>query len=246
MAGGRTKRKYSFLHLTNYLEFALIPIYNKKLVHQLGSEGEYNMAVKKGATKKKVVKKAAKKKPVKKAAKKAVARAGKKALKKKVAKKAVKKPAAKTTRSAAPAKTAAEKPVRLSAAMQKRNDMLKKLLLKKRNEVVEGLETQMGRKLIRESGQKIDSAMDSADQSALDMDQGIDYSLLEMKYEQYKDIADAFRKLQNNTFGLCEECGEEIDLKRLQVNPLARFCISCKTKKEEIERIQKEETRFKE
>jgi DnaK suppressor protein len=204
------------------------------------------MAVKKGATKKKVVKKAAKKKPVKKAAKKAVARAGKKALKKKVAKKAVKKPAAKTTRSAAPAKTAAEKPVRLSAAMQKRNDMLKKLLLKKRNEVVEGLETQMGRKLIRESGQKIDSAMDSADQSALDMDQGIDYSLLEMKYEQYKDIADAFRKLQNNTFGLCEECGEEIDLKRLQVNPLARFCISCKTKKEEIERIQKEETRFKE
>ncbi len=97
-----------------------------------------------------------------------------------------------------------------------------------------------------ETGQKIDSAMDSADQSALDMDQGIDSSLLEMKYEQYKDIADAFRKLQNNTYGLCEECGQEIDIKRLQVNPLARFCIACKTKKEELERIQKEETRFKE
>jgi DnaK suppressor protein len=124
--------------------------------------------------------------------------------------------------------------------------VLKKLLLKKRNEVVAGLETQMGRKLTRETGQKIDSAMDSADQSVADMDQGIDYSLLEMKYEQYKDIADAFRKLQNNSYGLCEECGEEIDLKRLQVNPLARFCIPCKTKKEEIERIQKEETRFKE
>ena len=88
--------------------------------------------------------------------------------------------------------------------------------------------------------------MDSADQSALDVDQGIDYSLLEMKYEQYKDIADAFRKLQNNTYGLCEECGEEIDIKRLEVNPLARFCITCKQKKEDLERIQKEETRFKE
>ena len=74
--------------------------------------------------------------------------------------------------------------------------------------------------------------MDSADQSALDMDQGIDYSLLEMKYEQYKDIADAFRKLQNNTYGQCEECGEEIDIKRLAVNPLARYCVACKTKKE--------------
>jgi DnaK suppressor protein len=104
----------------------------------------------------------------------------------------------------------------------------------------------MGRKLSRETGQRIDAAMDSADLSSQDMDQGIDYSLLEMRYEQYKDIADAFRKLQNNTFGLCEECGEEIDIKRLQVNPLARYCIACKTKKEEIERIQKEETRFKE
>ena len=165
----------------------------------------------------------------------------KKSAKKKAAKPVKKKVAKKSAK-----KAAAVKPARVSSAVQKRHELLKKILLRKRNEVVEGLEAQMGRRLIRETGQKIDSAMDSADQSALDVDQGIDYSLLEMKYEQYKDIADAFRKLQNKTFGLCEECGEEIDIKRLEVNPLARYCISCKTKKEEIERIQKEETRFKE
>jgi DnaK suppressor protein len=194
------------------------------------------MAVKKGAKKKAA-------KPGATRTKKKVKLSAKKSGVKKTAspKKAAKK-SAKLTRSR---KAASPKP-RLSPMTQKRNELLKKLLLKKRNEVVEGLETQMGRKLIRETGQKIDSAMDSADQSALDMDQGIDYSLLEMKYEQYKDIADAFRKLQNNTYGLCEECGVEIDIKRLQVNPLARFCIACKTKKEEIEKIQKEETRFKE
>jgi len=198
------------------------------------------MALKKGK-KKKAVKTAPKKKAAKKAVKKAVTRARKKPAKKTV-KKAVKKRAPKAARPATPA----ARPVKLSAVVKKRHELLKGLLLKKRNEVVQGLEAQMGRRLTRETGQKIDSAMDSADQSALDVDQGIDYSLLEMKYEQYKDIADAFRKLQNNTYGLCEECGEEIDIKRLQVNPLARFCISCKTKKEEIERIQKEETRFKE
>ncbi len=165
----------------------------------------------------------------------------------KVAKKTVKKAVKKATRRMPPAdKTAETKPVRISSALLKRHELLKKILLKKRNEVVDGLEAQMGRRLTRDMGQKIDSAMDTADQSALDVDQGIDSSLLEMKYEQYKDIADAFRKLQNKTFGLCEECGEEIDIKRLEVNPLARFCISCKMKKEEIERIQKEETRFKE
>jgi DnaK suppressor protein len=195
------------------------------------------MAVKKGAKKKKAAKPGAtrKKKDAKTAIKKSSAK--KSAGKKKAVKKSVK--------SAPSAKATSQKP-RLSPSTQKRNELLKKLLLKKRNEVVQGLEAQMGRKLIRETGQKIDSAMDSADQSALDVDQGIDYSLLEMKYEQYKDIADAFRKLQNNTYGLCEECGVEIDIKRLQVNPLARYCISCKTKKEEIEKIQKEETRFKE
>jgi len=194
------------------------------------------MAVKK-TTKKKIAK------PVKKS----VAKKSTKKTKVKTARKAVKKVVKKAVRRATPAGKAAEtKAVRVSSAVLKRHELLKKILLKKRNEVVDGLEAQMGRRLTREMGQKIDSAMDSADQSALDVDQGIDYSLLEMKYEQYKDIADAFRKLQNKTFGLCEECGEEIDIKRLEVNPLARFCISCKTKKEEIERIQKEETRFKE
>ena len=207
------------------------------------------MAVKKGAQKKKAAKPA--RPTIKKTAKKAVKRSAAKGkpVKKKTAKKAVVKAAPKTAKkTVTPATSGMTTPPnrRISPAERKRNELLKKLLLKKRNEVVEGLETQMGRKLVRETGQKIDSAMDSADQSALDMDQGIDYSLLEMKYEQYKDIADAFRKLQNNTYGQCEECGEEIDIKRLAVNPLARYCVACKTKKEKLENIQKEETRFKE
>ena len=204
------------------------------------------MAVKKGAKKKKASKPKAKR-VTKNATKKAI-RKPRVTTKKKVAKKAVKKVARKKKAASTPTSKAkvAQPPVRISAATQKRNELLKKLLLKKRNEVVEGLEARMGRRLVPEAGQKIDSAMDSADLSSQDMDQGIDYSLLEMKYEQYKDIADAFRKLQNNTYGLCEECGEEIDIKRLEVNPLARYCIACKTRKEEIERIQKEETRFKE
>jgi DnaK suppressor protein len=207
------------------------------------------MAVKKGAQKKKATKPA--RPTIRKTAKKAVktSAAKRKPATKKAARKTVvraaKKTAKKTITPAAPGTTTLPNR-RISPAERKRNELLKKLLLKKRNEVVEGLETQMGRKLVRETGQKIDSAMDSADQSALDMDQGIDYSLLEMKYEQYKDIADAFRKLQNNTYGLCEECGEEIDIKRLAVNPLARYCVACKTKKEQLENIQKEETRFKE
>jgi len=203
------------------------------------------MAVKKKARKKAA--KPASKRPVKKtartAAKKTVKKKPVKKTVKRTAKKAAKRTAKKSVKRAAVVSPA---PPRMPAAVSKRKDMLKKLLLKRRNEVVKGLEVQMGRKLTNETGQKIDSAMDSADQSAQDVDQGIDYSLLEMKYEQYKDIADAFRKLENNTYGICEECGGDISIKRLEVNPLARYCIECKTRREELENIQKEETRFKE
>jgi DnaK suppressor protein len=191
-------------------------------------------------------KKASRKKTLKKPAKKKSSAA--KPAPKKVAKRAAKKVAQKNTLRKKPA-TPVEiqpKPTKMSAEVRKRSELLKSILLKKRNEVVNGLETQMGRRLTRETGQKIDSAMDSADQSAADVDQGIDSSLLEMRYEQYKDIADAFRKFQSETYGLCEECGNEISVKRLEVNPLARYCIECKTRKEEIEKIQREETRFKE
>jgi DnaK suppressor protein len=222
------------------------------------------MAVKKGAKKKKPAvarpSKAAKKKTAKKTVKnqaaKTVKKKAKKAVAKKTAKKTVKRAVKKAVaRKAGKAAGTAKKPTtsgpkedaaHLSPATKKRYALLKAILLKKRNEVVEGIEARIGRKLTVESGQKVDSAMDSADMSSHDVEQGMDYSLLEMKYEQYKDIADAFRKLENVSFGLCEECGEEIDIKRLEVNPLARYCIACKTLKENLERIQKEETRFKE
>lgn len=222
------------------------------------------MAVKKGVKKKKSAVARPRKAAIKKTVKKTVKKQAAKPLKKKAKKTAVKKTAKKTVkravgkavaRKAAKPVKAAKKPVtagpredaaHMSPATKKRYAILKAILLKKRNEVVDGIEARIGRKLTTESGQKVDSAMDSADMSSHDFEQGIDYSLLEMKYEQYKDIADAFRKLENVSFGLCEECGEEIDIKRLEVNPLARFCIACKTRKENIERIQKEETRFKE
>ncbi len=196
------------------------------------------MAPKKKIKKKSAAKRPASKKPARKSARTAAKKGAVKKAARKTAKRAARKAATKTASTAAVP--------RMPAAVSKRKDKLTKILLKKRAEVVQGLETRMGQKLTRETGQKIDSAMDSADQSAQDVDQGIDYSIIEMKYEQFKDIADAFRKLQSDSYGLCEECGNEIDIKRLEVNPLARYCIECKTRKEQIEKIQKEETRFKE
>ena len=49
-------------------------------------------------------------------------------------------------------------------------------------------------------------------------------------------IEKALRKIDEGTFGVCEECGEEISEARLKVRPVTTLCINCKMEEEEKER----------
>lgn len=41
------------------------------------------------------------------------------------------------------------------------------------------------------------------------------------------DVNEALEKIQKNTYGICENCGEEIPFKRLQANSAAKTCLDC-------------------
>ena len=43
---------------------------------------------------------------------------------------------------------------------------------------------------------------------------------------RFKDVKDAIKKMKSGAYGLCEECGEEIDLERLEANAAARTCLA--------------------
>ena len=49
-------------------------------------------------------------------------------------------------------------------------------------------------------------------------------------------ITRALAKLDDNTFGTCEMCGEEISLKRLEARPETSLCIRCKEDQERQEK----------
>ena len=46
----------------------------------------------------------------------------------------------------------------------------------------------------------------------------------------------ALAKIKDNTFGTCEECGEEISVKRLEARPETSLCIKCKEDQERVEK----------
>jgi DnaK suppressor protein len=48
-----------------------------------------------------------------------------------------------------------------------------------------------------------------------------------------KDIDSALDKISKGTYGICEECEEKINEKRLEANPVARYCITCKRQMEQ-------------
>jgi DnaK suppressor protein len=49
-------------------------------------------------------------------------------------------------------------------------------------------------------------------------------------------IEQAIEKIEGGLYGACENCGEEIGMKRLEARPVAELCIDCKAEQEKLER----------
>src|SRR5690606_2407661 len=48
-------------------------------------------------------------------------------------------------------------------------------------------------------------------------------------------VNEAMARIENGTFGECEECGVDIGLERLKARPTAKLCIHCKDEQERQE-----------
>ncbi|MDX9999858.1 MAG: TraR/DksA C4-type zinc finger protein, partial [Polyangia bacterium] len=51
-----------------------------------------------------------------------------------------------------------------------------------------------------------------------------------------KKIDQALARIEDGTFGICEECEEEINAKRLEARPETTMCIKCKEAQERKEK----------
>jgi RNA polymerase-binding transcription factor DksA len=49
--------------------------------------------------------------------------------------------------------------------------------------------------------------------------------LVEELEKQHRDVVDAIKKMNDEKYGVCEKCGDEIPFERLQANPAARTCV---------------------
>ncbi len=78
---------------------------------------------------------------------------------------------------------------------------------------------------------------DMGDQASAEADRNFMLRLRDRERMLLKKIEETIDRIDNGPYGMCEECGSEIGIKRLEARPVTTLCIECKTRQEEEERI---------
>lgn len=78
---------------------------------------------------------------------------------------------------------------------------------------------------------------DMGDQATAETDRNFMLRLRDRERMLLKKIEETIERIDTDQYGICEECGNEIGIKRLEARPVTTYCIDCKTRQEEEERI---------
>jgi DnaK suppressor protein len=114
---------------------------------------------------------------------------------------------------------------------------IKDMLVKMREELVQ----EIGRrtKATTEAGaQDIGDILDSVSEERT---RELDMILTDREKRKLHQIDDAIDRIDEGTYGQCEECGVKVPKARLKVLPFAKFCVECQEKMEREERYTREE-----
>ncbi|MBW1851473.1 MAG: TraR/DksA C4-type zinc finger protein [Deltaproteobacteria bacterium] len=77
---------------------------------------------------------------------------------------------------------------------------------------------------------------DPVDRASLEADRNFMLRISDRENKLIKKIRKAIERIENNTFGVCEKCGEDISLARLKARPVTTQCIDCKTKEKTVDK----------
>lgn len=111
----------------------------------------------------------------------------------------------------------------------------RKLLEKKREEVVRQVEVLREEGLRRHDAELSDTPQHLADRASDEYERGQTIVRFESEQELLVQVDRALEKIDEGVYGICEESGEPIDRERLEAKPWARFCVRVQREHEQRE-----------
>ncbi len=79
---------------------------------------------------------------------------------------------------------------------------------------------------------------DPADRATAESDRAFTLRIRDRERRLIRKIQAAIQRIEEGTYGCCEECGEDIGVPRLNARPVTRLCIGCKSKQEADEHLR--------
>ena len=116
---------------------------------------------------------------------------------------------------------------------QKQKTFFKKRLIEWKNEIIE---TNTKSLYLNDTGQEI-SSPDTLDQASSHTEKTVEMRTLNRQRKLISKINKAIKKIQDDTYGYCEDTGEPIGIKRLIARPIATLSIEAQEKHEKNEKI---------
>ena len=116
---------------------------------------------------------------------------------------------------------------------EKHKKYFKKKLIDWKNEI---METNSKALYLKEVDREISSA-DIIDQASSQAEKTVEMRTLNRQMKLLSKINKAIKRIDDNTYGYCEETGEPIGLKRLIARPIATLSIEAQEKHEKNEKV---------
>ncbi|WP_457568589.1 TraR/DksA family transcriptional regulator [Desulfurobacterium sp.] len=107
----------------------------------------------------------------------------------------------------------------------------REILEEKRREIIEDI-----KRGIMEEASTEREVGDLVDMSTEEILRTFEMRIRDREAKYLKKIEKALQKIEEGTYGICEECGKCISYERLKLRPVAELCINCKLKQEKLER----------
>ncbi len=106
-------------------------------------------------------------------------------------------------------------------------------LLQKRDEIL----AEAG-KTLSEMTDQTTNIPDPNDRATIESGRSFELRIRDRERKLLAKIEEAIGRLDEGEYGICEGCGEDIGIKRLEARPVTTFCIDCKTLQETKEKSQ--------
>jgi DnaK suppressor protein len=109
---------------------------------------------------------------------------------------------------------------------------LKRMLEERRREILSEVQGRIRDQREADAWGKVHEVLDAGESSEADIQEDIEFALIQMKAETLTKINDALGRLNEGTYGYCSDCGGEISEQRLRALPFAVRCKDCEESRE--------------